>query len=278
MIILDWKSFNEGTTFGIPIVNYKVYNERMDKSLDDKLFFLNKVDFDVIVDFGCASGALLSTIEKMNPNVKLIGYDLDTNMLEIARSFLKGDVLLTDTWSEVLSEISKYENPLLNLSSVIHEVYSYSDTKTVKRFWDERTFGNSFKYVVIRDMLPSSNVDMIDPNTFKEDVDKVKKIYDPYYMESFENIWGSLYNSYRTFMHFLLKYRYTNNWDREVNENYVPVSYETVKSKIPSNYNIIYEDHFILPYIQSKVMKDFGIKIKYDTHSKFILENTSFNK
>lgn len=275
MIILDWKSFNtinEGYTLGSPIINYEIYNERMDKSVDDKLFFLNKIDFDVIVDFGCANGALLSIIEKNKPNVKIIGYDLDRTMLDMAKSYLSDNVMLTDNWSEVINEISKYKKPLLNLSSVIHEVYSYSLPKDVGMFWKTRVFGNSFKYIIIRDMLPSSKIDNINTNSFKVDVERVYEVYDPIYLKSFESRWGSLYGSYRTFMHFLLKYRYTNNWEREVNENYVPVSFETVRSKIPNNYRVIFEDHFVLPFIQDQVIKDFDIRIKYPTHSKFIIE------
>tara|TARA_R110000772_G_scaffold20466_1_gene56663 strand:- start:20768 stop:21610 length:843 start_codon:yes stop_codon:yes gene_type:complete len=280
MNILNWRSFNESnnTTIGAtPILNYEIYNERMDKSIEDKLFFLDKVDYDVIVDFGCANGALLSVIEKRKPNVKIIGYDLDNTMLDKARSFLNKDAVLTNDWNEVLNILKDYNSPLLNLSSVIHEVYSYSSSKTIKDFWETRAFNDHFKYVVIRDMLPSSKIDNVDTITFKNDVEKVRKIYGSYYLESFETQWGSLYDSYRTFMHFLLKYRYTNNWEREVKENYVPVSFETVKTKIPSNYGIIYEDHFILPFIQNQVIKDFNVKIKYPTHSKFIIQNNNIS-
>ncbi len=36
---------------------------------------------------------------------------------------------------------------------------------------------------------------------------------------SFEKRSGSINNNYRNFIHFLLKYKYTDNWDREVNED-----------------------------------------------------------
>ncbi len=79
-------------------------------------------------------------------------------------------------------------------------------------------------------------------------------------------------------MHYLLKYKYIENWDREVNENYLPVSLETLKSKIPSSYKIAYEDNFILPYLQSQVNKDFGIHITHPTHTKLILRNLKFRR
>lgn len=49
-------------------------------------------------------------------------------------------------------------SPLLNLSSVIHEVYSYSHSSVIKKFWEKQVFGGSFKYITIRDMIPSVNI------------------------------------------------------------------------------------------------------------------------
>ena len=66
-------------------------------------------------------------------------------------------------------------------------------------------------------------------------VRKVKQKADKHYLNSFEDRWGVINDNYRTFIHYLLKYRYTDNWDREVNEDYLPVSLETVKSKVPNN-------------------------------------------
>lgn len=254
------------------ISDYKRYLDRMDKSIEDKLFFVDMVEFDVIVDFGCANGSLLSIIKEMFPSVKLIGYDNDSTMLDSAKTILGNDALLTNDWNVVIKELSKYKSPLLNLSSVIHEVYSYLDNDNINYFWDTQVFNDIFKYITIREMLPSSNIDTIESDTFREEVDTVRSIYDPYYMESFESKWGSLYDNYRTFMHFLLKYRYIDNWDREVNENYIPVSIESIERKIPNRHEIFYKEHFILPFIQNEVMQDFGIEIKHNTHSKYIIK------
>ena len=75
-----------------------------------------------------------------------------------------------------------------------------------------------------------------------------------------------------------MKYRYTDNWEREVNENYLPVSLETVKKKIPSSYKIVYEKDFILPFIQQQVKKDFDVEITHSTHTKLIIKNNNFRK
>jgi 23S rRNA U2552 (ribose-2'-O)-methylase RlmE/FtsJ len=278
MKILNWKLFLEELVGEKPIADFDDYIEGMKMSMEDKLFFVNKLDFDVIVDFGCANGTFLSLVQNMKPNVKLIGYDLDDTMLSKAESILGEEALLTSSWEQVVLELSKYEKPLLNLSSVIHEVYSYSHSSVIKKFWEQQVFGGNFKWITIRDMIPSVEIHKSELKSFEEDVKKIRELADPYYLKSFEDKWSPIDNNYRTLVHFLLKYRYTDNWDRELNENYLPVSLETVKKKIPSSYKIVFEEDFIVPFIKDKVMEDFGITIKHSTHTKMIIKNDSFKR
>jgi len=272
MKILNWRLFLEELVGDIEISNVDNYVEGMQKSLDDKLFFVDKLDFDVIVDFGCANGAFLSKVKKMKPNVKIIGYDLDETMLSKARAELTSEDILTSNWDEVIREIQGYSSPLLNLSSVIHEVYSYSHPSVVKSFWENQVFGGDFKWITIRDMIPSCKIDKDEIFSFRKDVQNVRKRANKFYLESFEKRWGTINDNYRTFCHFLLKYRYIDNWEREVKENYLPVSLETLKKKIPSNYTIQYEQDFIVPFIQENVGKAFNVKIKHSTHVKMIIK------
>lgn len=278
MKILNWKLFLEELVGDKPIADFDEYVEGMKLSMEDKLFFVNRLDFDVIVDFGCANGTFLSLVKNMKPNVKLIGYDLDDTMLSKAESILGEEALLTSNWNQVVGELSKYKRPLLNLSSVIHEVYSYSHSSVIKKFWEQQVFGGNFKWITIRDMIPSVEIHKGELTSFENDVKRVKDLADPYYLKSFEERWEPIENSYRTFVHFLLKYRYIDNWQRELNENYLPVSLETVKKKIPSSYKIISEEDFVVPFIKEKVMEDFGILIKHSTHTKMIILNNNFKK
>ena len=235
MRIFNWKKFNEELVGYVALSDFQSYVDGMSTTYVDKLFFLNVIDPDVIVDFGCANGLILSKIKEARPNVKLIGYDLDETMLSQAKNLLGGEALLTDSWNEVQSELKKYKKPALVLSSVIHEVYSYSNSLTIKKFWDNQVFGGDFKWIAIRDMLPSVEIHKQDVSKFQQDVEKVRKLADPKYLDSFESIWGTIDDNYRTFTHYLLKYRFTDNWDREVRENYLPVSLETIYKKLPSN-------------------------------------------
>lgn len=278
MKILNWQLFLEELVGEKPISDIQSYIDGMSKSIQDKLFFIDMVNFDIIVDFGCADGTFLQHISKSNSNIKLIGYDLDETMLSQARSKLGNKALLTNNWNVVVNEIYKYKKPLLNLSSVIHEVYSYSHPKDIKDFWDKKVFGGDFKWVTIRDMIPSIEMGKEEISKFKDEVRRVKAKTDKYYLNSFEKRWGTISDNYRTFMHYLLKYRYTDNWDREVNENYLPVSLETVKSKINNNYKIVYEKDFILPFLKQQIKRDFNVELTHSTHSKMIIQNKLFRK
>lgn len=125
-------------------------------------------------------------------------------------------------------------------------------------------------------MIPS--VESYKKRKFIGDVMRVRNRANKEYLKSFEEKWGKISNNYRTFMHYLLKYKYTDNWDREVNENYLPISLETLYTKIPSGYRIKYQDNYILPILQQQVKKDFDIIIDHTTHTKIIIENRSFRK
>ena len=263
MKILNWQLFLEELVGETEISDLDRYIEGMEKSMQDKLFFVSQLDFDVIVDFGCANGSFLSKVKQLKPNVKIIGYDLDETMLKRARYELGEEALLTDNWDQVVENLQDFKSPLLNLSSVIHEVYSYSHSSVIKKFWEKQVFGGNFKWITIRDMIPSCEIHKNEVENFRQDVKKVRKRADNFYLDQFEKRWGTIDDNYRTFCHFLLKYRYLDNWEREVNENYLPVSLETVKKKIPSNYNIQYEQDCIVPFIQDTVGKDFGVKITH---------------
>lgn len=274
--ILNWQLFLEELVGEKSISDIKSYIDGMSLSMQDKLFFTDSINFDVIVDFGCADGSFLESLLRIKPDTKVIAYDLDPTMLSIARGKLGKNAVVTDNWDEVVNNLLKYKSPLLNLSSVIHEVYSYSHGSIIKKFWNEQVFGGDFKYITIRDMIPSIELGKQEISMFKDDVRNVRMKSDKYYLNSFEEKWGTISDNYKTFMHYLLKYRFTDNWEREVNENYLPVSLETLKSKIPSSYKIVMENDFLLPFLKQQVKKDFNVDLTHSTHTKMIIKNQSY--
>jgi hypothetical protein len=246
------------------IQDYGTYNHRMEMSMIDKLFFVDKIQPDLIVDFGCADGTLIRAIRGMNPTVQLEGYDIDPNMCRNSTS----EISITNNWERIYAYVQKAENPALILNSVIHEVCHYGSQVDICDFWN-KVFETGFKYIVIRDMVPCRSVDRI------SNINDVKKIYHKFLgskeLTDFERIWGSVENN-RQLIHFLLKYRYIEpNWNREVRENYMPVAREDLLAKIPLSYDVLFHEHFVLPHVWQTVKEDTGIEIKDPTHLKLIL-------
>lgn len=249
------------------INNYDVYTRGMSKSFQDKLFFLDKIKEDImgIVDFGCADGTLIEYMDKNTNGVKLVGYDIDDNMVNLAKN--KSSRVFSTNFNECLNNV-KVDKSLLNLSSVIHEVYSYSTSTDIDLFW-ERVFNSGFGYIAIRDLCASESINR--PSNIN-DYTKLLQKSNREQLAEYESIWGSIREN-RNLVHYLLKYRYVENWAREVRENYFPLSLERLLSKIPTDkYEVVYFENYILPFTANKVKEDFDIDLHDNTHIKLLLK------
>ena len=248
------------------IADLNIYLTRMQRSILDKMFFIDKVfePFDNIVDFGCANGELIKAMQPMFPDYKYLGYDISSDMIDAARKNVD-NAEFYDDWEKI--DIP-FDKSLINISSTIHEVYSYGNDEDIKVFWD-RVFGSGFRYVAIRDMMFR---DVQDRPADEEQLAAIRR-HGEYskWLDSFESVRGKIV-SQRQLVHFLLKYKYTQNWDREVNEDYFPISAEHLLENIPDGYRIVFKEHFTLPYIVWQIRKDFGFELKEHTHLKLILE------
>ena len=248
------------------IKNHSTYERRMAMSLLDKTFFADKIsNCDFLVDFGCADGTLIRFLKNYFPDMNVVGYDNDYNMGKHGTN----NVPIFTHWNSVKLKLMEAKNPALNLSSVIHEVFHYSSRGDIDKFW-KQVFDSGFKYIIIRDMMPSRSIDR------PSNINDVKKIYHKFLhskaLSDFEGIWGSV-ESNRQLIHFLLKYKYIEpNWDREVRENYLPISREDLLAIIPNEYDVLFHEHYVLPYILQSVKNDVDIEIKDPTHMKLILE------
>lgn len=248
------------------IKDHTIYEKRMALSLMDKVFFADKIsDADLLVDFGCADGVLLRFLKSYCPDLAVLGYDLDPSMTKHSTD----KVLIYSDWEAVKREVAKAKRPALNLSSVIHEVFHYGSKSDIDNFW-KQIFDCGFHYIIIRDMVPSRSIDRL------SNINDVKKIYHKFLhtkaLTDFEGIWGSIEGN-RQLIHFLLKYKYIEpNWEREVRENYMPITREDLLAKIPNEYDVLFHEHYVLPYILQTVKSDVGIEIKDPTHIKLILK------
>lgn len=246
------------------ISNLDIYVSRMQKSFLDKMFFMDKVFEPVktILDFGCANGVLIRAMKFLFPEYRYIGYDISEDMIAKAKALVE-NAEFYDRWSDIPM---KAEDTLINISSTLHEVYSYGTEESVNEFWN-RVFHSGFRYIAIRDMMLSDNIRLMsDP----QDVRRARNLY-PDRLKMYESVWGPIDIRFNL-IHYLLKYSYTENWDREVRENYLPITVETLLGKIPDDYEIVYSEHYVLPFNKQKIRKDSGIDLKDATHFKILLK------
>ena len=247
-----------------PISNIQVYNAGMRKSMLDKIWWIDKIDdsIDSVVDYGCADGALLSMVHEINPNLKLYGYDFNEDMINLAMENVTSGCFSSD-YEEIVATTSKIS--VLVASSVFHEIENYASN--VEEEYD-RIFNNDYKYIAIRDMFISEkSYGIADPLT----VAKVRQQFDYNKIQEFETHIGPIdYNE--NLLQFFLTYRYKENWDREVRENYFPYTIEQFLYRIPNHYEIVYFEHYTLPFIREQVFKDFGVQLKNPTHGKILLK------
>lgn len=249
-----------------PIKNIDIYNAGMHKSMLDKIWWLDKIDdnIDAVLDYGCADGALLSMVNKMNPGLSLFGYDFNDDMINLACMNVS-DAVFSSNYDAICSVVPNRDYSVLVASSVFHEIENYSNDVELEY---SRIFGSGFKYIAIRDLFVSEKSYGISDDLT---VAKVRQQFDYQKIQEFEESIGSLdYNE--NLLQFFLTYRYKENWDREVRENYFPHSIEEFLYKIPINYEVVYFEHYTLPFVRSQVWKDFNVQLTDPTHGKILLK------
>ena len=266
---------------GKPFKSIEAYNNSMRKSMKDKLFFLDFIPEEkcIFVDFGCADGSLLTAIYEMDIegdfHNKYIGYDISSEMIDLAKTkfnYCTDKVLFTSNWKDVESKLKTWKGTkILILSSVIHEVYSYAkDRQEISDFWD-KVINTNFDYICVRDMMYSQDMDRnTSPNLYNAFI-TWRTLEMKTQVDQFSSKYGSIQNNLN-FVHFLLKYRWTINWDREVNENYFPIEVNAFLDNFEYKYNITYLQRFRIPFLEQCWEKDFNIKIDDYTHIKAIFE------
>jgi SAM-dependent methyltransferase len=254
------------TDIGV-IPNLKNYNAAMERSVIDKIYFMDKIfGADTVVDFGCADGTLIATLHRLFPDVRYAGFDISQEMLDAAREKVPEGTLLTSDWNEIL-EFIEGRSAALVLSSVIHEVYSYGSANDVEEFW-KRVWNGGFEYVAMRELAVSKTASRpSDPIA----VARIRQIENPERISQWEARWGSLSENW-SLVKFCLTYRYVENWEREMRENYLPLSVEELLALAPGNYFPTHFEHYTLPFLRRSVERDFGFSLSERTHAKIIFE------
>lgn len=267
------------------INNLEIYNYRMDKSITDKLWFIDKVDADtdIFVDFGCGPGTLLKELYKIYGRTKkYIGYDNNPDMLCLARNNCKKTNIIFGHFFDQIRKFIDQNYPgkkvCLIMSSVLHEVYSYCSEDEISKVWGDIEDKLKPDYIAIRDM--TYGFDFYYSSKYPYSINlKLQDIYykvyqkaNPNQLKDFED--NAIYfgqDKLRDITHFLLKYKYIENWEREVKENYLSASPDLFLHYI-YKYNISYLKKYCLPFLHKQFKKDFGIDFIGTTHYNLLLE------
>lgn len=254
----------------------RTYNLALRQSLGSKLFFVQHLpvsEFDLVLDYGCADGALLKALSRIVPeDCLLLGIDSDPQQLKAARQlFVEGDGFHTD-WEVAdgyLGDQAGTGRSLLVLSSVLHEIAS---TGSIEQFWVE-VEARGFDYIAIRDMaVPASYHKLPTPadwlHALAYSEPDMSRIQDHAFR------WGDL-GSLASFVHFLLKQPYRADWAREHSENYLARSAEELTELLTLGpYRLVHSEPTITPHFKGRVWNELGIDLAgITTHIEIILEH-----
>lgn len=233
----------------IRVSNYDEYLNRMKQglTLSEKLFFINRINlnqYDYIVDFGGADGALLNEIAPLT-DAKLVC--VDNQFVNNTPSHIE----YYTTAAEALPAVAG-RNYCLILSSVLHEV------QMAAPLIDLITGAAT---VVIRDMYWDKKTQ---DEKHADEIRAIKHLMPAEYANYPTNTLSDCYQ-------LLLKYEYTKNWKIETAEDYFCNHAASLIDSL-AGFSVVYRCTYILPYKYNKVYRDFGIIMRYPTHIQAILQ------
>ncbi len=242
------------------IEDYAVYNDRMRRSMWDKAFFMDKIPgASLVVDYGCADGSLIRFLSDLFPSMRFIGFDIDGAMIAAAREAAREGAWFFSDPEDVTEKIRELGVPpeqiAVNFSSVFHEVFHYGfDTAVIRKLLhDTRP-----RYIVVRDMMYVSEDDgaVTPPAVLR----RIRSLLPDWQIASFEAAHGPI-GIRRNLTHLLLKFHYTENWDRECAENYFSYGMEELMAVIDPQHAFrrLYLARYTLPWIRCDAETALGV-------------------
>ncbi len=245
------------------IQNFETYLSRMSKPLQEKLKVAKYISQRAksVLDVGCADGTVTLALADMFPEVNIVGIDLNSEFIDIANRRVEQRTNVKFECVYLREQLAMEERfDVVLFCSVLHEFYSYGEgiSSVVKALSDARELLNPGGEVIIRDMLLYEYAEM-SQLWLSEILKKVITEKMTPLVDDFEKYFGKM-DSTKQVNHFLLKYMYTDNWQREVKENYVPVSFE----KYDQIFSVLgmmvsFQRSSTIPYLKNKWKEDFGL-------------------
>ena len=213
------------------IANPELYMERMAKSLYDKLRVLRYIPADTtaVLDVGCADGALTLAMAHTFPSIQFLGIDLNDEFIHRARAQARTAGVPNIAFERVylrdlLARVERWD--VITFCSVLHEFYTYGEgiSSVMKAMADAHELLRPGGRIIIRDMILGAYAGTA---TLRCDsiAEKVRRRGDAGILADFVRVYGPL-TALSPVNHYLLKYLYTDNWQHELREYYVAVTFE----------------------------------------------------
>lgn len=245
--------------------NLNSYILKLNSALQEKMFFIDKIDwykYDVVIDFGCATGALLKAIQDRikYSGMSFVGYDANPEMIKIAKEG-NSNITFTEDWMLVKRFVDGAGRALVIFSSVLHEIDESNILAWENIYW----LMNSCHTVIIRDMKRPLNNEPIDSRTRKRLITRVA----PWQAELFESKWGAIRDK-ETMYRFFLMNEFVENFHTEVEEDYFSVPWSEISWILEPTHDVLYERSYTLPYRKQQVKRLFNHVMNDITHKEII--------
>lgn len=243
------------------------YLKRLDAGLLEKLRIAFAIPKDAkrVLEVGSGTGSMLCVLARLFPDKEFVGIDADAEFVKLANAKAQEEGLTNVTfkhsWLHDMLWPKKHEFDVVIFCSVLHEFFSYGRgiASVTNALGDAHALLSVGGVVIIRDMIlddwTKTAVDLVPTFT--------KKVLGCKHLErqiaEFTKKYGEFKSLYE-FNHFLLKYMYTENWERELGEDYVAVTTDQYKMALPlAGLHIEYLWSYTIPYLEEKWRHDFGL-------------------
>lgn len=250
--------------------DFNIYKLRLSQSLEDKLFFMDKLDlssYDLVVDFGCGTGTVLNAIYQRLQNKNrplLVGYDNSVEMLNFAAQSTSREIQYINSMDTLEVAVQSAKKSMIIFNSVLHEMDEFQQRKILN------TIMTKFTTVVVRDMKRPLNNEPISNITRKRVLAQVAL----WQAQLFESRWGKIRDK-ETLYRFFLMNEFVENFETEVEEDYFGVLWSDIAWRLKPQYECVYEHSFTLPYRKQQVKKRFNHVMHDITHRKVIFTRST---
>lgn len=257
-----------------PITDHAAYCTAMAHGLDHKLFFLGHLPtLSGLLDWGCADGKLLKEASQRGV-WSVTAWDSDPAMQEAAVAMLAdhGHAFVAADEETALRALTFDSDVLGNnavlFSSVLHEMYTHQPEQ-MPALW-ERVAATNVEYIIVRDMYWGAQPNEPMGTPLRVGIGILDTEY-AQQVDEFEQGLATSITYAKNLAHFLLKYPYTQNWQRELAENYFALP-DLRPVLAPLGYEPIHWHPHCPDFIRERIKRDTGIELPFHTHVTAIFQ------